>query len=165
MHRIYFDKQWNTGPALRVIFFLKNALVKKISLEYSDSFCGQIWDERDNSALHQSIEAWLLSYLQKKPFSSKIPLDMSSIPPFSQQVLETLSAIPFGSTLTYKNIAEKLGNAKKARGVGRACHTNPFPLFIPCHRVVGSQGHLTGYFFGLEMKKSLLDFETTLIYQ
>lgn len=78
---------------------------------------------------------------------------------FQKQVWAALSEIPYGQTRSYKDIAISIGNANASRAVGMANNKNPIPLIIPCHRVVGSSGQLTGYAFGLEIKKRLLELE------
>ncbi len=78
---------------------------------------------------------------------------------FMKQVWSALCEIPYGKTASYKDIAEKVGKPKAARAVGLANNRNPIPIFIPCHRVIGADGSLTGYRGGLEMKKKLLDLE------
>ena len=67
--------------------------------------------------------------------------------------------IPYGKTATYKEIALKIDNPNAARAVGMANNRNPIPIFIPCHRVIGSDGSLTGYRGGLELKRRLLRLE------
>lgn len=81
---------------------------------------------------------------------------ISSCPAFQQKVLRAVSAIPRSEVRTYKFIAKQIGNPKAARAVGRALATNPFPLIIPCHRVIGSDGKLGGYQGGIKMKQALL---------
>jgi len=83
----------------------------------------------------------------------------NSLTAFQTQVLEEISKIPFGEVRTYKQIAEAVGRPKASRAVGMACNKNPFPFIIPCHRVVGSSGKLTGYAYGLPMKQKFLEFE------
>jgi methylated-DNA-[protein]-cysteine S-methyltransferase len=78
---------------------------------------------------------------------------------FMKQVWKNLCEIPYGKTVTYKDIAGKTGNPQAARAVGLANNRNPIPIFIPCHRVIGSNGSLTGYRGGLELKQRLLDLE------
>lgn len=78
---------------------------------------------------------------------------------YQTKVLEQISRIPYGRTESYSEIARKTSNAKAARAIGSACNRNPLPIIIPCHRVLGISGSLTGYAGGLEMKKSLLDLE------
>jgi len=79
--------------------------------------------------------------------------------PFMQQVWAQLCDIPYGQTATYKEIAVRTGNSKAARAIGLANNRNPIPVFIPCHRVIGSNGTLTGYRGGLVVKKILLELE------
>ncbi len=81
---------------------------------------------------------------------------------FQKKTWQALSAIPFGEVRSYKEIATAIGNPQASRAVGMANSRNPIPLIIPCHRVVGSNGTLTGFAHGLNAKKSLLDFEKKL---
>lgn len=78
---------------------------------------------------------------------------------FQQQVWQALIHIPYGMTHTYKELAETIGKPKASRAVGSACNRNPLPIVIPCHRVIGSSGSLTGYAGGLELKAMLLKME------
>lgn len=78
---------------------------------------------------------------------------------FQQAVWAALAAIPCGETRTYAEIATSLGRPKAARAVGRANATNPICLIVPCHRVVGANGSLTGFAFGTALKRRLLEFE------
>ena len=78
---------------------------------------------------------------------------------FQVQVLETLRGIPYGETRTYRDIAEAVGRPKAVRAVGNANGRNPLPIVIPCHRVIGSDGSLTGFGGGIEVKHYLLDLE------
>lgn len=80
----------------------------------------------------------------------------------SRAVWEALVRIPVGDTLTYGGLAKQLGKPKAARAVGRATGANPIALFVPCHRVVGASGALTGYAGGLERKQWLLAHEGAL---
>jgi len=81
---------------------------------------------------------------------------------FEKNVWNALFEIPFGETRTYKQIAEKLGKPNACRAVGRANGLNPISLFFPCHRVIGTNGKLTGYAGGLEAKQLLLEMEGAL---
>lgn len=78
---------------------------------------------------------------------------------FQKSVWRELMTIPYGSTVSYRDIAKSLQNERAVRAVGAANGRNPLCIFIPCHRVVGANGTLTGYAGGLEVKKKLLDFE------
>ncbi len=87
------------------------------------------------------------------------PLDHRNTP-FSLQVLEEVRRVPYGETASYGDIARRAGRPRAARAVGRAVATNPLPLVIPCHRVVGSNGSLTGFGGGLVLKRELLRLES-----
>ena len=78
---------------------------------------------------------------------------------FQRRVWAALCEIPYGETASYAAIAERIGNSAACRAVGSANHRNPIPIFIPCHRVIGKNGALTGYAGGMEMKRILLDLE------
>ncbi len=79
--------------------------------------------------------------------------------PFQQRVWEELCRIPYGTTLSYGELARRVGDPGAARAVGRANATNPIALIVPCHRVIGHDGGLTGYAGGLPLKAALLAFE------
>lgn len=83
--------------------------------------------------------------------------------PFQQEVWQALQRIPAGETREYGELAEALGHPGAARAVGRANATNPICLFIPCHRVIGRDGSLTGYAFGEAIKRQLLEREGALL--
>jgi methylated-DNA-[protein]-cysteine S-methyltransferase len=93
----------------------------------------------------------------RKDFS--IPLDMRGTP-FQKHVWEALLGIPFGETRTYGQLAKQLGNPNSTRAVGAANGRNPISIIVPCHRVIGSSGKLTGFAGGLDAKATLLDLES-----
>src|SRR5690625_1943814 len=78
---------------------------------------------------------------------------------FQKQVWEALLRIPYGETVSYKDIADRIGKPRAARAVGGAVNKNPFSIVVPCHRVVGSNGNLVGYGGGLDRKEFLLNHE------
>ena len=82
--------------------------------------------------------------------------------PFQRDVWSALARIPFGETRTYGQLAAEIGNPAASRAVGRANATNPICLIVPCHRVIGADGLLTGFAFGEEIKRRLLDHEASL---
>ena len=88
-----------------------------------------------------------------------LPLDLRLAHGFHLRVLEEMAQIPFGQTVTYTELAGRAGNARASRAAGHACATNPIPIVVPCHRVVGSDGNLRGYTGGLEFKERLLRHE------
>lgn len=79
--------------------------------------------------------------------------------PFQKQVWKRLEKIPFGQTKYYGQIAEEIGNPKASRAIGMANNKNPIPIIIPCHRVIGKNGTLTGFASGLDIKQQLLTIE------
>lgn len=79
--------------------------------------------------------------------------------PFQQSVWRALGTISFGTVVSYKYVAELIGNPKACRAVGGAVGKNPIPIIIPCHRVIGSDGSLTGFSGGLDIKRYLLNLE------
>lgn len=104
--------------------------------------------------------AALAAYFSGKPFSLP-PLDPAGTD-FQRQVWQALLAIEPGDPATYGRLAERLGRAQGARALGAAVGRNPISILIPCHRVVGADGSLTGYAGGLERKKALLSLEGAL---
>lgn len=79
--------------------------------------------------------------------------------PFQRKVWAALETIPYGETRTYKDIARAIGNEKATRAVGMANNRNPIPIVVPCHRVIGTNGKLVGYAYGVAMKEALLELE------
>jgi len=98
------------------------------------------------------------SYLAGSLKAFSLPLAPAGTP-FMHRVWGILSEIPYGTTVSYRDVAVALGNPLAARAVGMANHRNPLPVFIPCHRVIGSNGTFTGYRGGLALKKLLLELE------
>ncbi len=78
---------------------------------------------------------------------------------FQEKVWKALATIPYGETVSYKQIAEMIGSPKAVRAVGNACNSNPLAILIPCHRVISSDGSLSSYAGGPEIKKMLLELE------
>jgi len=102
--------------------------------------------------------AELLAHLEGRRPHLELPLDVQATA-FQWRVWQELRAIPYGSTRTYTQIAQRLGQPTAARAVARACATNPVSVVIPCHRVVRGDGGLGGYRWGIERKQSLLEKE------
>jgi len=106
----------------------------------------------DSQSRHQEI----LSLLKKGSYG------VESVPhgtPFQQRVWEALLTIPFGTTLSYKALASRIGHPRAVRAVANAVGRNPLAILIPCHRVIKSDGSLCGYHWGIETKKALLAYE------
>ena len=89
-----------------------------------------------------------------------LKLDFGDAPAFHQEVWKMVKLIPYGRTRTYAEIAEIIDHHYAYRAVGHANGMNPLPIIIPCHRVIGKDGSLTGYAYGLEMKRWLLSHES-----
>ena len=112
------------------------------------------------SAILDVAVSQLSEYFEGKRKIFDLPLKFYGTE-FQNRVWRELQNIPYGKTISYKELAEKTGNIKACRAVGMANNKNPIPIIIPCHRVVGSNGNLTGYAGGLDVKKFLLDLEQT----
>jgi len=95
---------------------------------------------------------------QRKEFTAAITLHGTT---FQQSVWQALLEVPYGETVSYSDIAERIGNPKAVRAVGTAIGANPMLIIVPCHRVIGKNGSLTGFRGGLEMKIQLLDLESS----
>lgn len=97
----------------------------------------------------------------ERPDLSRVPLDLSKVPELHRRVYEVARAIPPGATLTYGEVAERLGDPELARAVGTALGRNPCPLLVPCHRVVAAGGELGGFsaYGGIATKAELLAIE------
>ncbi|NGX45323.1 MAG: Methylated-DNA--protein-cysteine methyltransferase, constitutive [Chlamydiae bacterium] len=151
------DRQDNR-LALGVMVTLGPHAVEKITLAPRDEGFFLSFDGADSPLIKDQVVHWFSLYLEGEAGSVDFPLKMASFPSFSERVLEQMQKIPFGEQKTYAQLAHAAGSPRGARAVGNICRDNPFPLVIPCHRVVGGQG-LGGFAFGLAMKRQLLDFE------
>ena len=112
--------------------------------------------EAENSPALSAAVDWLEEYFRGKEPKIKVKLAPAGTP-FQKRVWEELLTIPWGETLSYGELARRLGSSPRA--VGSAVGRNPISLLIPCHRVLGSNGSLTGYAGGIERKKFLLEKE------
>ena len=112
----------------------------------------------EETSLLKEASKQLQEYLSGKRRIFDLPLAPVGTE-FMLRVWQALCTIPYGSTCSYKDIAQRLGRPKAARAVGLANHKNPLPIFIPCHRVVGANGKLVGYLGGLDVKIRLLALE------
>ncbi len=113
-----------------------------------------IFNEKPFAAARQQLAEYFAG--ERKDFD--LPLQLSGTE-FQVQVLEELQRIPYGETTSYGDIATRIGRPKAVRAVGAANGRNPLPIVIPCHRVIGSSGDLTGFGGGLDLKEALLRLE------
>jgi methylated-DNA-[protein]-cysteine S-methyltransferase len=107
----------------------------------------------------RQLEAYFAGELE----AFDVELSPQSGSAFEQTVWEALARIPYGTTTTYGELAAQIGHAGKARAVGWANSRNPIPVIVPCHRVIGAKGKLTGYAGGLAVKEQLLRLEGALL--
>ncbi|MEU3458618.1 methylated-DNA--[protein]-cysteine S-methyltransferase [Streptomyces sp. NPDC006733] len=117
----------------------------------------ETFGERDHSPFG-AVEEQLAAYFAGELSEFDLPMTLLGTP-FQQRVWSALCDIPYGETRSYGQLADLLGNAGASRAVGLANGKNPISIVVPCHRVVGSDGSLTGYGGGLERKRWLLAFE------
>jgi len=117
-------------------------------------------DWAEGSALLDRCTEQLDAYFAGRLTAFELPLVYSGTD-FQQQVMHALCDIPFGQTCSYGELANKLGREGAARAVGSANRRNPLPIIVPCHRVVGANGDLTGFAGGLDIKRKLLRLESS----
>ena len=110
------------------------------------------------NVFQEDIALQITEYFSLKRKTFRIPIRFTGTV-FQQKVWNALRNIPFGSLTSYKNLAETVGCPKGYRAVGQAIHCNPIAIIVPCHRVIGQRGTLTGYASGLERKRYLIDLE------
>jgi methylated-DNA-[protein]-cysteine S-methyltransferase len=149
------------GPAIIANIYAHNNKITSISLcpHLESGMYWQLVTDPPFERLEESIQTWINNYCSGNPKADDLLLDLNNLSPFIQDVLHAIRNIPFGDVLTYQKLAEKIGRPKAARAVGTACGKNPYPLLIPCHRVLASGYHLGGYSLDLAIKRRLLDFE------
>lgn len=126
---------------------------------FSQAAPDEVWTE-SRAALRpytQQLQAYFQGEL--RVFTCKLDLQGTS---FQKECWEALRSIPYGTTCSYADIASKMGRPRAVRAVGQANHRNPIAIIVPCHWVVGSNGSLTGYGGGLEVKEKLLRLEGVL---
>ena len=136
------------GDALCVVAFPSEKRPARLKTEW----------ERQDAGFSEVVDQ-LDAYFSGELTHFDLPLRPSGTA-FQQQVYGALQEIPYGATTTYGAIARKIGRPRAVRAVGAANGRNPIPIIIPCHRVIGADGSLTGFGGGLEIKKFLLDVES-----
>ncbi|MCR4663093.1 MAG: methylated-DNA--[protein]-cysteine S-methyltransferase [Endomicrobiaceae bacterium] len=131
---------------------------------FADNIYYSKMTENNNIKILQKTKKWLDKYFSgKKPTTNDIPIKFIGSS-FRQQVWTLLCKIPYGKTVTYSDIAEQIARQKgikkmSAQAVGGAVGHNPIAIIVPCHRVIGKNGNLTGYAAGIDKKKKLLELE------
>jgi methylated-DNA-[protein]-cysteine S-methyltransferase len=126
----------------------------------------KLWQRGEHRYMHATIEQ-LEPYFAHQSntftFGKNLPLDLTYGTAFQQAVWQALLSIPFGGSTSYGAIADKINNPAAVRAVGAAVGRNPISILVPCHRVLGKDGSLTGYAGGLDRKIALLRLEGVLI--
>jgi methylated-DNA-[protein]-cysteine S-methyltransferase len=120
----------------------------------------QLGWQRDDASFKEA-RAQLTDYFAGRRKTFDLAIDRESLggTPFQRSVWSELEKIPYGVTISYGELARRIGNQNAVRAVGLANGRNPLSIVVPCHRVIGANGTLTGYGGGLERKRWLLDFE------
>ncbi|WP_292977763.1 methylated-DNA--[protein]-cysteine S-methyltransferase [Nitrosomonas sp.] len=139
------------GQFLTGLYMEKEA--KKLLSDMKDG-----WQQDENAIPFRETVAQLSAYFAGELHEFDLPLKAAGTP-FQQTVWQALSTIPYGKTVSYKDIAEQVHLPKASRAVGMANGRNPISIIIPCHRVIGANGKLTGYGGGLHRKEWLLEHE------
>jgi methylated-DNA-[protein]-cysteine S-methyltransferase len=119
----------------------------------------QSWATDSAHPLLQHTSQQLQAYFAGELTAFNVPLDLAAGTPFQQSVWRVLSTIPSGASQSYGGVAQQLNNAKAVRAVGAAVGRNPVSIIVPCHRILGAGGQLTGYAGGLWRKQALLKLE------
>ena len=148
----------NTPVGRCVIKGMANKITSVRIEKETSNFAGQL-----PSFMALCVEE-LLAYFNDglETFTTDFLLDQGT--EFQQKVWSELLNIPYGRTTTYLKIAEKVGNKKSVRAVGNSIGCNPFAILVPCHRVIGTDGSLTGFAYGIETKRWLLELEKSKLY-
>ncbi|MEN9346854.1 MAG: hypothetical protein RLZZ77_365 [Bacteroidota bacterium] len=126
------------------------------------AFVDEILDEEIPGPMLFEVRKQLREFFEGDRKNFQVPINPAGTH-FQLNVWDELAKIPFASTLSYEDLARRLGDIKVIRAAASANGRNPLPIIIPCHRVIGKDGSLTGYSGGLSRKKWLLDFESTTI--
>ena len=148
------------SPLGTVLVMSEDGMLTRLYLDCDEDPPGDGWiEDRDAFArVADQLDAYWRGELTE--------FDVPMSPPgtdFQKQVWAALREIPYGETVTYGQIAESIGKPRAVRAVGRANGSNPIAVIVPCHRVIGANGSLTGYAGGLDKKTKLLELEGSLL--
>ncbi len=149
----YYDTMQSPLGALYIICDAKNLK----AIEFRKSAASKL--EKKSTVLSKKIAKQLEQYFAKKRATFDVPLAPEGTP-FQKKAWNALLSIPFGKTISYQDQAIKTGKKSAVRAIGGANGRNPIPIIIPCHRVIGKNGKLTGYAGGLSIKEKLLQLES-----
>lgn len=130
----------------------ENGYIVKIGVV--DSICSVVTSSKVIDECIRELD----EYFNKKRKTFNVPIKLKGTL-FQMKVFEVLLTIPYGTTLTYGEVASLIGNPKATRAVGNACNKNKVMIVVPCHRVIGKNGKLVGFAYGTDLKKELLELE------
>ena len=147
------------SPVGRLLLAGDSNSLRRISFESSKRSALPQAEWKQNRAAFAEVIRQLQAYFRGELKEFDLPLAMEGTE-FQLRVWNELRAIPYGETISYAQLAERIGNPQAVRAVGLANGSNPIPIIVPCHRVIGSDGSLTGFGGGLSTKKKLLDLES-----
>ena len=131
------------------------------ALEEQNGLLTRLWLGDRMALLPGEAQRQLTAYFAREQKQFDLPIAPEGTP-FQLKIWKLLQEIPYGTTITYGELARRSGDIKASRAVGMANSRNPLPILIPCHRVIGSGGKLTGYTGGLNIKIGLLQIEGAL---
>ncbi len=155
MNETYYSEEIISG--IKIIVLASRKGIKKIFLnskEKDPELLSSTKLHSDDPYLFGAFNQ-LREYFAGERKKFNLPLDLEGTD-FQKKVWKELQKIPYGKTISYKALSEKIGNVKAIRAVGKANGQNPVAIIVPCHRVIGSDGNLTGYASGLDIKEKLL---------
>ncbi|MCL2720517.1 MAG: methylated-DNA--[protein]-cysteine S-methyltransferase [Treponema sp.] len=154
---------------MKSLFIYSNKLCNLLITEEQDAICNisfinksfrRDFTETKTPLIGKTIQQ-LDEYLNKKRKVFDLPIILNGTE-FQVKIWNILQTIPYGETWSYEQLAVKSGSPKACRAAGMANNRNPIPIIIPCHRVIGKDGSLTGYAGGLELKQKLLNLENSI---
>ena len=162
VHETFFFTHYHSPLGIYILASSKKGIVCVKTEEQAPNYMAR-WEHekievRKNGAHNQKLKDQLDAYFAGKLHQFAIPLDLRGTS-FQCQVWDFLCTIPWGKTRTYRQMAEAIGRPNASRAVGRAVGSNPVAIVVPCHRVIGSDGSLTGYGSGMDRKAALLELE------
>jgi methylated-DNA-[protein]-cysteine S-methyltransferase len=126
--------------------------------EPAEEELARVFGRRIMRAPLDNVRRELDEYFEGRREVFDVALDLR-VAPFHEQVLHELARVPYGRTETYGGLAAKVGHPRAARAVGTVMNRNPIAIILPCHRIIGANGSLTGYAGGLQVKRALLELE------
>jgi len=157
---IFYD--WLESPLGRLLLVADGEALTAVYLNTELLGPAPLWQRAEALPPLASAREQLAEYFRGIRKGFDLPLRLSGTP-FQRRVWEELAGIPYGAVISYGELARRVGNPKAARAAGAATGANPIPIVIPCHRVIGADGGLTGFGGGLERKRSLLELEAAVL--